>query len=242
MLRLPLVAELGDGLLLAVGNEHRIEPEPGAAGRRLGDPALERAGATHLLPIRRQRDQLTDIPRAATRPCDPFQLAQGPPHLVAGSAAGGVHAGAAAEPGDLEPGVLTKGPRAGRRARAAEARLGDGVRVVRVGVLGWIVVRVERLDHPSREQPLELARLVRIPRSEQRFYSLHRTSATSSTSAIVATRSLDGRSRGSLTSSSSRRRSASWLTSIVSMRAPPRSTSSITVPGPAPTGSSTSSR
>ena len=43
MLRLPLVTELGDGLLLAVGNEHRIKAEAGLAACLCGDPALEGA-------------------------------------------------------------------------------------------------------------------------------------------------------------------------------------------------------
>jgi hypothetical protein len=52
---------------------------------------------------------------------------------------------------------------------AAEAGLQERVRVVRVAVLRRILRGSERLDRPPLEQPLELARLARVARREDRF-------------------------------------------------------------------------
>src|SRR5438128_530017 len=61
VLLLPLVAELRDRELLAVGHEDRVVAEALAAARLAGDPALEDPGAADLLPVRRDRDELRDV-------------------------------------------------------------------------------------------------------------------------------------------------------------------------------------
>ena len=59
VLRLPVVAELGDRALLAVGDEHRVVAEAFAAARRVGDPALERRPVPRTsLAVGRERDEL----------------------------------------------------------------------------------------------------------------------------------------------------------------------------------------
>jgi hypothetical protein len=47
--RLPVVAKLGHRLLLAGGDEDRVEPEAAGAARPLGDAPLEHAGAAQFL-------------------------------------------------------------------------------------------------------------------------------------------------------------------------------------------------
>src|SRR5690242_12810051 len=131
MARLPLVAELGNRALLAVGHEHRIESEPlGAAGPVRDSPA-EGAGAAQLFPVRTDRDELRHVARAPALVFDTIERAEQPAHLVAGGAARRGHSGPAAEPVDLDAGVLTEHPGLGRRAPAREERLAPGVLVVR---------------------------------------------------------------------------------------------------------------
>jgi hypothetical protein len=65
ILRLPLVAELRDGSLLACGDEDRVVAEALVAARLAGDPAYQDAGAAQLLAGRRECDPLPDVPGAA---------------------------------------------------------------------------------------------------------------------------------------------------------------------------------
>src|SRR5438105_651098 len=90
--RLPLVAELRNGRVLAVGNEDRIEPESLVAPGRSCDPPAERARAAKLVAVRSQRDQFAGIARLPSFAVDTFELAQQPADLVAGCAARRMHA------------------------------------------------------------------------------------------------------------------------------------------------------
>src|SRR5581483_7820026 len=74
MLVLPAVAELADRQLLAVGDEDRVVAEAAAAARRVGDRPLDDAGAAELVAVRRDRDELADVARAAIR--DARELAE----------------------------------------------------------------------------------------------------------------------------------------------------------------------
>src|SRR5205823_6048443 len=136
----------------------------------------------------------------------------------------------------LDPRVLPESPLVRLCPRPFKPCLRARVVVVRRAVLDRVVVGFERLDSPGGQQLLELARLVRVARRQPRLQSVHLTSTTSSRSAIRATIRAGGTSRGNTTSSSSRRRSPSWLTSSEAIRAPVLSTSSITAPGACPAG------
>src|SRR4051794_11027861 len=65
MLRLPRVAELCDRAGLAERDEDRIEAEAFRTGSGERDLAAQHAGAHHLVPARRQRDELAHVLRAA---------------------------------------------------------------------------------------------------------------------------------------------------------------------------------
>src|SRR5436190_12216852 len=151
MLRLPFVAELGNRALLAVRREDRIETEAFAPVRLAGDSPFERAGAAVLVALRRDRDELADIPRAPPVAGDALELAQQPADLVTGRASGRLHARPAAEPFHLDAGVLAEHPRVGRPDAAAEDGLHTRVVVVSRAVLGGEVVRIEQLDPPARQ-------------------------------------------------------------------------------------------
>src|SRR6478672_2560484 len=99
VLVLPSVAELGDGALLALRNEHRV--------------VAEAAGAAQLLPVRRDRDELTDVARAAV--VDVAQLLQQlcDRRRALRCVARGVNAGPAAERCHLDARVLADRPAAG---------------------------------------------------------------------------------------------------------------------------------
>src|SRR5690349_9759028 len=120
MLRFPLVAEVGDGALLAVGHEDRIEAEAFAAAGLVGDAAAERARAAPLAAVRRDRDELRHVARAASVSVDAVEHAEHPADLVAGRAPRRGHAGPAVEGRDLDPGVLPDHPRVSRRALTRE--------------------------------------------------------------------------------------------------------------------------
>src|SRR5256714_15226544 len=113
VLCLPVVAELGHGLVLALGDEDRVEAEARFASRLGGDPAFERAGAASLFIVRAECDELADVARASRAALHPLELPQHPADLVAGGAAGRVDSGAAAEAGHLDPGVLPEHPELG---------------------------------------------------------------------------------------------------------------------------------
>src|SRR2546423_15671077 len=135
MLRFPLVAELCDRAVLAVGDEDRVEAEALRPARLVGDPSRQRAGTAKLVALRRQRDELADVACVAPVPLDPFELAQQPPHLVTGGAARRLHARTAAEPCDLDAGVLAEHPGIRRSDGATEHRLAARVVVVRLAHL-----------------------------------------------------------------------------------------------------------
>src|SRR5947209_1570860 len=119
--RLPVVAELGDGLLLAARDEHRIEPESFGPSRLVGDATVDGSGAAKLAAVGRKRDELADVTRAA--PLVVTERVQHPADLVACGAASRAHAGAAVEPVDLDPRVLSEHPRVGGSDLAPEPRL-----------------------------------------------------------------------------------------------------------------------
>ena len=166
MLGLPHVAELRDGAVLAVGNEHRLEAEALDAARRVGDPALEDPRPARLAPVRCERDELRDVagpPVARTVEVseqlgDRRRALRGVPRRV--------DSGAAVERPHLDPRVLADRPALAIAGVAPEERLRAGVLVVRLPCLGGPLVGVERVDRPARQQPLELARLVRVARGE----------------------------------------------------------------------------
>jgi hypothetical protein len=156
VLRLPLVAELGDRPLLALGDEDRVETEALGAPPLVDDAALEDAGASEPLSRRRERDQLADI--AGSPVLDSLELSQQPLDVLAACEARRLDAGPAAEPVHLETGVLAEDPRR-RLDRAAELGLGSRVLVVRRSGFRGILVGVERLDLPTLERAAELAQL-----------------------------------------------------------------------------------
>src|SRR5579864_1633366 len=239
VLRLPRVAELGDRLRLAVGDEHRVVAEAAGAARLGRDPAGDDPAAAKLLAVRRERDELGDVTRAAV--VDAAELAE---QLRDRGRAlrripRGRDAGPAAERSDLDAGILADRP-AGD-AGAPERRLGARVRVIRVAGLGRIVVGVERFDRPAGEQHLELARLVRVARAQRRGYSLHRTPSTPSMLPTAAT--IAGAATPcSSTSTAIPRRSPSCAISSDTTRPPRSSITSSTGTGLPPAGISTSSR
>src|SRR5215211_3659901 len=57
VLRLPVIAELGNGAVLAVRDEHRVETEALGAARVLRDAPFERAATDSLLSVRAERNE-----------------------------------------------------------------------------------------------------------------------------------------------------------------------------------------
>src|SRR5690242_17482474 len=110
MLVLPRVAELRDGLRLAVGDEDRVVAKPAGAARLQRDRAVRDAGSAELRPVRRNRDELGDV--ACTPVCDTVELAEElrDRGRTFRCVARGVQARASAERGDLDPGVLADRP------------------------------------------------------------------------------------------------------------------------------------
>src|SRR6476661_5047757 len=101
MLRLPLVAELGDGARFAERDEDRIEAEALVAGGPERDPAFEHAGAPRFGAVGRDRDQLADVARVAI-----VASLQGGKQLLDVAVLGptrGLHARPAAQRCDLDP-------------------------------------------------------------------------------------------------------------------------------------------
>src|SRR5438105_2703316 len=242
MLCLPVVAELRDCLVLPLGDEDRVEAEAGRAAGRCGDTALQGSGPPQRRSVGAERYELADVAGAPGVALHPVELAQHPNDLDAPRAARGMYAGPAAQAGDLDARVLAQRPVLRIHVSPAELRLRVRVLVVRGSRLGRVFVHRERLDLPAREQARQLARFVGVARGECCSQSVQRTSATFGTSATRPTSIGAPTPRGSARSNSRRRRSPSWLTTIDSMRAPVRSSSSITSPGGCPAGSSTSSR
>src|SRR5207248_1087391 len=100
VLRLPLVAELRDRLLLAGRDEDRVEAEAGRAVSLERDPAFERAGAAELPPVGRDRDELADVAGAPV--LDPGERVEDPLHMPALRPARSLDAGLSSERLDLE--------------------------------------------------------------------------------------------------------------------------------------------
>src|SRR2546421_2217203 len=185
--RLPCIAKLRNRLLLAVGNEDRVEAEALASAGRVRDPAGERPRSANLVTARRESDELADVARPASVAADSFELAHQPADLVARSAPRGMHSGRTVQPGDLEAGVFTDHPAIARADAPTELSFRARVVVIRRAVLRGKVLGVERFDHPAGKEPLELARLVRVARAKRRLHSDHRPSETLGTSASRAT-------------------------------------------------------
>src|SRR5439155_13895779 len=110
VLPLPPVAELRDRALLAFGHEDRVEAEAFRPLRLFGDPSFERPGASKLVGLGRERDQLAGVARPPAATVDPRELAQHPAHLVAGRAPRRVNTRPAAETCDFDARVLTEHP------------------------------------------------------------------------------------------------------------------------------------
>lgn len=137
----PLVAELGDRLLLAVRDEDRVEAEPARSTRLVGNQPCQDPGAAELLATRREGDELADVPRAPALPSDALQLPQQPLDVLAASEPRRVDSWRAAQTVDLEARVLAQGP--GRRIDGApELGLRSGVLVVGRSCFGRVVVRL----------------------------------------------------------------------------------------------------
>src|SRR5215203_2678598 len=209
---LPVVAELGHRLLLAIRDEHRVVAEPLGAARRLGDPPLEDPRPAELLLLWAEEDELADV---AGRP-DPGRSAQ---RL------------------DLEPRVLTEHPGLGRPDLPAEKRLAARVLVVAVAPLLRIPLGAQQLEVPVRQERGQLAQLVRVLRAEPYVQSVQRAPSTCSTSASLATTWVASAPFVSSRSSSTFRRSASWLISSACSLAPSCSTAVTSGPGLSPRGS-----
>src|SRR5581483_6538522 len=235
---LPPVPELRDRSLLAVGDEDRVVAEALASGRPFGDAALERAPAPQLAPVRREEDELRHVACAAL--LESLELAQELRHRrrALGCVARREDAGPAAERVDLEPRVLCENP--ARLVRTAERGFDPCVLVVRCPRLRRVVIAFERLDRPAGQEVLELTRLVRVPRAEDGFHSIQRTSSTPSTSATPATNAGAAEPAASSRSTATDRRSPSCATSSETRRPPCRSIASMIGTGLPPAGISTS--
>src|SRR5579884_649822 len=238
--RLPVVPQLRHRPLLAIRNEDRVVAEAFGAERRERDPTVERAGAAQLATIGSEEHELRDVTPAPIR--DALELAEelrhrrGPLRRVARRQ----HARPAPQGFHLEARVLREHPAV--RVLAAELSLDAGVVVVGGARLGRVVVAVERLECPARQQPLELTCLVPVPRTENRGQSVHCTSSTPSSSATPATTPTAVVPGGSSTSAATERRSPSCVTSSERTRPPARSIASMIGPGLPPAGISTRSR
>src|SRR6266540_6331094 len=171
VLDLPVVAELGHGLRLPFRDEDRVVAEALAAARLRRDRALERAAAPEL-PCRRQANELAAVARAAV--LHTLELGEKLLDVMTRlRPARGVDSGAPAERVDLDPRVLPEDPRL-RLERPADQGLRTRVLVVRLTLLGRGLGRVEPLDPPARERPLELACLVLVSGRELGEHSAER--------------------------------------------------------------------
>src|SRR3954469_6387858 len=111
-LALPGVAELAHRPRLAVGHEHRVVPEAAAAARRVGDHALDRAGAAQLGAAGRDRDELAHVSRTTIGLVAELGEELRDRSRAFRCIARRVHPRAAAEGGDLDAGVLADRPTA----------------------------------------------------------------------------------------------------------------------------------
>src|SRR5689334_1246947 len=135
------------------------------------------------------------------------------------------NAGPAVERRHLEARVLRENP--ARCVLTPESCLDSRVLVVGRAGLGRVVVTLQRLDRPARQEPFQLACLVRIPRAEHGSHSIQRTSRTPSISATPAT-TAGAEPAASWRSTAIERRSPSCATSSETTRPPFRSIASMT--------------
>src|SRR4029453_5484888 len=144
---LPLVSQLCDGPLLAVGDEDRVVAEPFAAARLLAVPPAELPPPAQRAPPRRQRDELADVAGAPLLAFDPAQDREQVPDRFVAAEPRRADPRPAAEAVDLEARVLAEHPDA-RLDRPAVGRL--RARVLQIGraVLRGIAVGTEELDPP----------------------------------------------------------------------------------------------
>ncbi len=173
--RLPVVAELRDRLLLPIWDEHRVVAEALRAPRPVGDPALEEPGAAALLAVGREGDELGDVAAAAPLAGHALELLEELRHVllvgrVRSGVAGRADPGPAAQPVDLQPGVLTDRPAVGRVDRAPELGLAAGILVEPLAHLLGQLGRDRRLDLPPGQEHRELAGLVGVLGDEARLH------------------------------------------------------------------------
>src|SRR5436305_1588346 len=137
VLRLPRVAELRDGLFVALWDEDRVVAEAAAAARAVGDRPLEDAGPAQLVAVRGDRDELADVPRAPV--LDARQLAEQlrDRRRAFRRVARGVDARTAAERRHLDSRVFADRPAAD--TPVTEAGFRHGVLVIRRAGLRRIV-------------------------------------------------------------------------------------------------------
>jgi hypothetical protein len=163
--RLPLVAQLGDRLLLVLGHKDRVETEAARPAGLVDDAAFEDAGPSLLLAFRRDGDQLADVARTSV--LHAVELGEQAPDVFPAGEARRLDPRAAAQPVDLEAGVLAEHPRR-RLQRVAKLSLRPGVLVVRRARLRRVLLDLERLDLPAAESSPELTQLAGILRGEPR--------------------------------------------------------------------------
>ena len=160
---LPRVPQHGDAVLLAVRDEHGVEAEALAAGRRVGDAPGQQPCAAQLRTVRQQAHELAHIAAAPAFAVNPGQCRQQPAHGVVAAEPRRVHPGAAIQAVDLDPRVLGDHPGAGLGVGAAVAGLDAGVAGVGVGILGRVVgAGDEDVERPADEDRAELLELVAV--------------------------------------------------------------------------------
>ena len=200
---LPVVAELGHRLLLALRDEHRVVAEPLRPARLLGDAALEDPRAAVLLALGPDQHELADVPGPACIALDPAQLVeQLRVRVLARRVAGRANPGRAPQRLDLEPRVLAEHPRLRGPDLPPEERLPARVLVVAVAPLLRVALGSQQLELPVRQERGQLAQLVRVLRAEPCGQSVQRAPSTCSTSASFAITSVASAPLGSSTSSS----------------------------------------
>src|SRR5512132_915363 len=178
VLALPVVAELSDGSLLALGDEDGVVAEPSGAIWLLGDPSLERSRASKLLSVGRQHYELADVAGAARLALRPGKIVEEPGYLlligrVRSGVAGRPDSRPATEPVHLEPRVLADHPEIGSAGLSPVAGLREGVLVEGRPSLFRHRARPECRDLPVWEERAELTQLVPVARRDAGFYSRH---------------------------------------------------------------------
>lgn len=164
---LPLIAQLGDRLVLAVRDEDWIEPEAARSAGLVDNPPLEDAGPAQLSAVRRDSDQLADVTGTPRVALQALELGEQPLDGLTACEPRRFDPWPAVEPGDLEPRVLAEDP-VGRIERVSVLGLGAGVLVVGRARLRRIAVGLEGLDLPPRQGGAQLAELARVLRRESR--------------------------------------------------------------------------